>query len=792
MSRPSPPFSKQALSQQPVSSPPVSSPPVSSPPFSDFEDGRGSAAPLTPVHQRKHGDPGRPGQIDTHAEPRVGSSPHPGLPYPLGATPYDGGTNFAVVADGVPGVTDVLLSLIGEDGSEQLLPMRERTYGIWHTFVPDIGPGQRYGFRVPARDASKILLDPYARQVTTTEYDLAAASTTGVDTLGKVPLGVVVGAEGTRSRSHRPFVPWEQTVIYEAHVAGLTKLHPEVPSELRGTYLGVVHPAVIAHLQSLSVTTLELLPVHASATEPGLLASGRQNYWGYSTLGFFAPDPAYATAPGREVVEFVTMVDALHEAGIELVLDVVYNHTCEGGAAMNADLSWGGLSPQNYYLPGGRDITGTGNTLNTGKLAVIRMVTDSLRYWADEMGVDGFRFDLASVLARPGGGQFDRNAALPNAIASDPVLRTRKLIAEPWDATGEGYAVGGFGPNWAEWNDRFRDTVREFWRGGHGIRDLGYRLSGSSDLYAANRRPWASINFITAHDGFTLRDMVSYSHKHNEANGEHNRDGTDNNRSANHGAEGDTDDPVVTAVRARQARNLAATLLLSTGTPMITMGDEMWRTQLGNNNAYCQDNPISWVDWTPLLTPDTALPGTAVRDTARDMLGFFQRTLDIRCSAPALHQAEFFDGRAPDGGDHHPDLVWFHPRGVPMTGHDWFDGSLSTMVMWINGRDVRGHTTGGEPLTDDSWLLVLHAGADPLTVTLPGSPYGTRYYPVLDTGTGTGEPVDPVPLPGGHETVIPGRTVWLLRADRSPLDPAGLTDGAAAADGQVAHRLLGL
>ncbi len=741
-----------------------------SPPFSGFDRGTGTG-PRTPPRKLRDGRAGRPGRVDKHAEPRVGSSPHPGLPYPLGATPYDGGTNFAVVADGVPGVSDVLLSLVDDDGTEQLLPMRERTYGIWHTFVPDIGPGQKYGFRVPARDAAKILLDPYARQLTTTEYDLAAASTAGVETLGKVPLGVVVGADGTRSRSRHPFVPWAQTVIYEAHVAGLTKLHPDVPPELRGTYLGVAHPAVIAHLQSMSVTTLELLPVHASATEPGLLASGRRNYWGYSTVGFFAPDPGYATAPGREVTEFVTMVDALHDAGIELVLDVVYNHTCEGGSGLHAALSWGGLSPQNYYLPDGRDITGTGNTLNTGKLAVIRMVTDSLRYWADELGVDGFRFDLTSVLARPNGGHFDRNAALPNAIAADPVLRTRKLIAEPWDATGEGYAVGGFGPNWAEWNDRFRDTVREFWRGGHGIRDLGYRLSGSSDLYAANRRPWASINFITAHDGFTLRDLVSFSHKHNEANGEHNRDGTDNNRSANYGAEGDTDDAAVLTVRARQARNLAATLLLSTGTPMITMGDELWRTQLGNNNAYCQDNLISWVDWAPLADPDS--------DTAREMLAFVRRTLDIRCSAPALRQAEFFDGRAPDGGDHHPDLVWFHPRGEPMTGHDWFDGSLSTMMMWINGRDVRGYTSGGQPLTDDSWLLVLHAGADPVTITLPGSPYGTAYCPVLDTGTGTGEPANAEPLPGGHRIVIPGRTVWLLRADRTPVAEPGITDGSA-------------
>ena len=515
----------------------------------------------------------------------------------MGATPYQGGTNFAVVADGVPGVSDVQLCLIGADGSERAVPMDERTYGIWHTFVPDIGPGQIYGFRVPARDPAKILLDPYARRVTSTAYDLIAAASSGVDTLGKVPLAVVCAP--ARSTSVRPWVPWEQTVIYEAHVEGLTQLHPDVPPELRGTFKGVAHPAVIEHLKSLSVTTLELLPVQASAAEPGLLATNRRNYWGYSTLSYFAPHPGYATAPGREIAEFIEMVDALHGAGIEVVLDVVYNHTCEGGPGLTADLSWRGLSPDSYYLPDGKDITGTGNTVNAGTLPVVRMVTDSLRYWADVLGVDGFRFDLASVHARPNGGSFDAGSALLTAIAADPVLSARKLIAEPWDATGEGYAVGGFGANWTEWNDRFRDTTRDFWRGLDGIRDLGYRLSGSSDLFAPHRRPWASINFVTAHDGFTLRDLVSYDHKHNEANGEDNRDGTNNNRSWNYGVEGETDDPAIIALRTRQARNIAATLLLSTGTPMITMGDELWRTQGGNNNAYCQDNEISWLNWAP-------------------------------------------------------------------------------------------------------------------------------------------------------------------------------------------------
>jgi isoamylase len=714
--------------------------------------------------KRKAKHRARPGQIDPQAAPRHGSSPFPGLPYPLGATPYQGGTNFAVIADGAPGVTDVVLCLLDEDGRERTVTMDERTYGIWHTFVPDVGPGQIYGFRVPSRDPSKILLDPYARQVTGTEYDLVAAASFGVDTLGSVPLAVVVSASGpgVRSTSVRPWVPWEQTVIYEAHVTGLTALHPDVPPELRGTFKGVAHPAVIDHLKSLAVTTLELLPVHASAAEPGLLATQRRNYWGYSTLSYFAPDPRYATAPGRELAEFVEMVDALHAAGIEVVLDVVYNHTCEGGPGLSVDLSWRGLSPSAYYLADGRDITGTGNTVNAGTLPVVRMVTDSLRYWAETLGVDGFRFDLASVHGRPYGGNFDPGSALLTAIAVDPVLSSRKLIAEPWDATGEGYAVGGFGANWTEWNDRFRDSTRDFWRGHEPIRDLGYRLSGSSDLYAPSRRPWASINFVTAHDGFTLRDLVSYNGKHNEDNGEDNRDGTDNNRSWNCGTEGPTTDPDIIALRTRQARNIAATLLLSTGTPMITAGDELWRSQGGNNNAYCQDNEISWMDW-------SAAEGTGTDGAeTMDMLAFFRRTLAIRSEAPALHQGEFFDGRAPGGGDGIPDLMWFNPWGSPMTDHDWFDGSRRTLLMWIDGRDVRGHSVGGQPLTDVSWLLVLHAGADPITLTLPEMPYGSSYFPVLDTDSPTGEPLAPVPLLAGAQVSVPGRTVWLLRADRTP------------------------
>ncbi len=713
----------------------------------------------------------RPGQVDPDAQPRVGSSPHPGLPYPLGATPYAHGTNFAVVADGLPGVSDVQLCLVdpvepgdhGADGAawrERRLSMDEKTYGVWHTFVPNVGVGQRYGFRVPARDPSKILLDPYARRLTRTDYDLVAAASYGMDTLGRAPLGIVTDA--VASTSVRPFVPWEQTVVYEAHVVGLTRLHPEVPEALRGTFLGVAHPAVIAHLKSLRVTTLELLPVQAAAAEPGLVATGRRNYWGYSTLGFFSPQPGYASEPGREIDEFVEMVDTLHANGIEVVLDVVYNHTCEGGPGLTADLCWRGLSPASYYLPDGQDITGTGNTLNPGTLPVIRMVTDSMRYWAGHLGVDGFRLDLASVHGRPDGRAFDPASALLSAIAADPLLATRKLIAEPWDATGEGYAVGAFGPNWTEWNDRFRDTTRDFWRGLESVRDLAYRLTGSSDLFAPARRPWASINFVTAHDGFTLRDLVSYDHKHNRANGEDNRDGTSHNRSWNYGTEGETTDPAILALRTRQARNLAATMLLATGTPMVTMGDELWRTQLGNNNAYCQDNEISWVNWDPVFSDGTDGGG----DAARDMLQFFRRTLAVRAGAPALRQGEFFDGRAPGGGDGIADLVWFNPNGTQMADNDWFDGARRTLIMWIDGRDVRGHGSGGEPVSDDSWLILLHADGGPVLVTLPDGPHGSAYQPVLDTSTPTGEPADTAPHAAGSAVLVPGRTVWLLRAER--------------------------
>ncbi len=489
----------------------------------------------------------------------------PGSPFPLGAHLTDTGVRFAVASTVAERVELCLFD--GGDpagAAERRVELTERTFDVWHGVVDGVSAGQCYGYRVHAPlglpgDPDVVLLDPYARRIR--------------DGLA------VVTAPGGPDTGPAPEVPWEQTVIYELHVGSFTAAHPEVPAALRGTYLGLAQPAVLQHLRALGVTAVELLPVHAFLDEPSVRARGMRNHWGYSTAGYFAPHPSYASTPGAEVGEFRTMVAALHSVGIEVILDVVYNHTCEGGAD-GPVLSLRGLDSTGYYLhsPDGRllDLTGCGNTIDPASPMAVRLVLDSLRYWAQDMGVDGFRFDLASVLGRPRGGPFDPRAPLLTAIATDPVLSRRKLIAEPWDATGPGYQVGGFEVQFAEWNDRFRDTVRDFWCGSAPLGELASRLSGSADLYAASRRrPWASVNFVTAHDGFTLRDLVSYQRKHNDANGEDNRDGTDDNHSGNHGVEGDTDDAAVLAARARHVRALAATLLLSTGTPMLLAGDEL-------------------------------------------------------------------------------------------------------------------------------------------------------------------------------------------------------------------------
>ena len=687
-----------------------------------------------------------------------------GQPFPLGAHVEADGVRFAVASGCAEAVE---LCLIGSDGGERRVELTERTFGVWHGHVPGVVAGARYGYRVhgpyqPFRglrcNPAKLLVDPYARRVSGTLTDVdAALGYTGdpytglpstVDSLGHVPLSVVT-APGGPPTGPRPHVPWADTVVYELHVRGFTRRHPEVPAEQRGTYLGLAHPAVVEYLRGLGVTTVELLPVHTICDEPGLLRKGRTNYWGYSTLGFHAPHAGYASVPGAEVDEFRTMVAALHAAGIEVVLDVVYNHTCECGVD-GPTLSFRGLDAPAYYLHRGDgslvDLTGCGNTLDAGSPTVIRLVLDSLRYWAADLGVDGFRFDLASVLGRPRGGRFDPDAPLLVAIAADPVLARCKLISEPWDATGDGYRVGGFGVQWAEWNGRYRDTVRDFWRGAVNVRGLAYRLAGSSDLYAdSGRRPWQSVNFITAHDGFTLRDLVSYERKHNEANGEWGADGANDNRSDNHGVEGETADPMIVSLRHRQARNLIATLLLSAGTPMITAGDEQWRTQGGNNNPYCLDDETSWLAWSLDPAP---------------LLAFTRRVLALRHGVPALRQPEFFDGRETPTGM--PDLVWLRADGSEMTEADWFDEQRRTIGMWIDGSDVR--LPDGTTLSStESWLLVLHAGHSDVAFTLPDASYGQHYHLVLDTCAPDTPQCHPTPIPAGTPITLPTRSLRLYR-----------------------------
>src|SRR6476469_2403387 len=695
----------------------------------------------------------------------------PGHPFPLGAHPEAGGVRFAV-ASSVAEAGE--LCLIGEDGSERRVELTEHTFGIWHGHVPAVTPGQRYGYRVhgpydPGRalrcNPNKLLVDPYARRISGTvgnpravlgyEGDPMTGGPSPVDSLGHVPLSVVTSPGGVHTVT-KPETPFEETVVYELHVKGFTKLHPEVPPHQRGTYLGLAHPAVTDYLVRLGVTAVELLPVHTIADEPSLRRRGMRNYWGYSTLGFHAPHEAYASEPGQEVAAFRTMVAAMHAAGIEVILDVVFNHTCEGSVS-GPTLSLRGFDAPAYYLHDRHgstvDLTGGGNTLNPGSLPVVRLVTDSLRYFANELGVDGFRFDLASALGRPRGGWLDPDSALMTAISVDPGLARCKLIAEPWDATADGYRVGGVAPQWTEWNDRFRDGVRDCWRSAVNVRDLAYRLSGSEDLYAANtRRPWASINFITAHDGFTLRDLVSYNEKQKEENGEGGRDGADFNRSWNCVGDGHTTDPLVMALRDRQARNLLATLLLSTGTPMITAGDERWRTQGGNNNPYCLDNEVSWVSWDP--TPQ-----------AEDLLAFTRKVIALRLRSPALRQPQFFDGRLNRSGT--PDLVWFSPAGEPMNDADWFDERRRTLGMWIDGSTSLSRDRSGEVIPDDSWLVLLHAGGSEVEFTLPGAGFGDVFVPVLDTGTPRGEPLDTRPIKAGKPVTVPARTLLVFRTPRT-------------------------
>jgi glycogen operon protein len=685
----------------------------------------------------------------------------------LGAHVRDGGTTFGLWA---PRATRVELSLVGEDRTQTNHDLELGADGVWSVHLPGVGAEQRYGYRVHGPwdptsgmrfNPAKLLLDPYARAVTggvdfsgpildhVAESDYVPDHT---DSSGAVPLSVVVADSPPPVPIARP-VPVERSVIYELHVKGFTRLHPAVPEHLRGSYAGLAYPAVVQHLVDLGVTAVELLPVHQFVSEPFLIRRGLSNYWGYNTLGYFAPHSAYGSVGtlGQQVREFKEMVSALHAAGIEVILDVVYNHTGEGGHE-GPTLAFRGLDHLGYYRltddqRNDFDVTGCGNSVDTSEPGVLRLVLDSLRYWVTEMGVDGFRFDLVTTLVRDERHHVDQEHPFKVALREDPVLSRVKLIAEPWDMGPYGYQVGAFGEGWSEWNDRFRNHVRDFWRGAtHGVAELAQRLAGSPDIFR-DRSPEASVNFITAHDGFTLRDLVTYDVKHNEANGESNRDGTDDNRSWNCGAEGETDDPHTRALRGRQTENLMATLLLASGVPMITAGDELGRTQQGNNNAYCQDSPISWVHW----------------DTARDWAGLTEltrRLLQLRAEHPVFsrkgfrHAESLLDATGRPTG--RKNLTWFGGGPDEMTADDWHDGTRRTLGMYLADDDP-------DRTQDDAYLIWFHAGADAVRVVLPEGCWGHTYSVVAHSGPEGELPSDK--LPAGSHLEIPGRSVVVLQVD---------------------------
>ena len=664
----------------------------------------------------------------------------PGSPYPLGATWDGAGVNFALYSEGAEAVD---LCLFDAEGSETRLALPHRTSFIWHAYAPGLGPGQRYGYRVHGPyapehgqrfNANVVLLDPYAKAVDGVERwdagcfayasgradgDLTPAET---QALG-APRGIVIDREFDWEGDVPLRIPLHRSVIYEAHVRGLTKLHPEVPEALRGTYAGIAHPAVVRHLRELGVTAIELMPIHAFIDDQHLLERGLRNYWGYNTVGFFAPDVRYRSGSelGDEVREFKSMVKALHRAGIEVILDVVYNHTAEGNH-LGPTFNFKGIDNATYYRLVAEnpryysDYTGTGNTLNVRHPQVLAFIMDSLRYWASEMHVDGFRFDLASALARQLH-DVDQLSSFFTLIHQSPELSEVKLIAEPWDVGEGGYQVGNFPIRWAEWNGRYRDAVRALWRGeGRRVGEMGYRLTGSSDLYeASGRRPSASINLVTAHDGFTLSDLVSYDRKHNEGNGENNRDGSNDKSSWNCGVEGPTEDPEVNALRRRQKRNLLATLLLSQGTPMLLAGDEFGRTQRGNNNAYCQENEIGWVDWSWL---DADVRAGDPRAEGRSLFEFTKRLLRIRREHPALHRSKFFEGRDIHGTNL-PDLAWFREDGAPMSERDWNDPAPRCLAMFLAGRNIDEVDVNGRRLVDDNLLLLINPTSSEHAFSLP-------------------------------------------------------------------------
>lgn len=670
---------------------------------------------------------------------------YPGSPYPLGAT-WDGkGVNFALYADSATGVELCLFNTISDEVEVAKIKINERSHQIWHCYVPDIKPGQLYGYRVQGPyepqnghrfNPNKLLIDPYTKAIAGTinwsdalfgykigdpQEDLSFSE---IDSVPYIPKSVVVDGSFDWENDCAPKIPYNESIIYEAHVKGFTKQHPDIPENIRGTYAGIAHEVTINYLKDLGITAIELMPVHHFIADRHLVEKGLTNYWGYNTIGFFAPDARYSSSGvmGEQVKEFKGMVKALHKAGIEVILDVVYNHTGEGNH-LGPTLSFKGIDNTGYYrLTDDKryymDYTGTGNTLNAYLPSVLRLMMDSLRYWVEEMHVDGFRFDLAATLARELH-EVNRLSAFFDIIYQDPVISQVKLIAEPWDVGEGGYQVGKFPPGWAEWNGKYRDCIRDYWRGAESmLGEFAERFTGSSDLYKNDyRSPTASINFVTAHDGFTLRDLVSYNQKHNEANKDDNKDGEDNNRSWNCGAEGDTADEIVLALRRRQQKNFFTTLLLSQGVPMILAGDEIGRTQQGNNNGYCQDNEISWVNWSA---------------ADHDLQSFVKQLIRFRREHPAFCRRRWFQGQ-PIKGQGLEDIGWFLPDGTEMTDEHWSHDFAKSLAVFLNGKGVHAVGAKGEQIVDDSFYVIFNASHEPVDYKLPAEKYSQEWIKVLDS-----------------------------------------------------------
>ena len=718
---------------------------------------------------------------EPHGAPPALPTVWPGNAYPLGAS-YDGaGTNFSLFSEIAQKVE---LCLIDDEGDESRIRLDEVDGYVWHAYLPGITPGQHYGFRVhgpfdPAAghrcDPSKLLLDPYGKAFdgdftfgqALYSYDQNVVGKDGdgtdtgtppmVDSLGHTMTSVVINPFFDWAFDRAPLRPYHETVIYEAHVKGMTQSHPGLPVALRGTYAGIAHPVIIEHLKSLNVTALELMPVHQFMHDERLLDLGLRNYWGYNTFGFFAPQYQYASTrqAGSAVPEFKMMVRTLHEAGIEVILDVVYNHTAEGNQ-LGPTINFRGIDNKAYYrlvdedLRIYKDFTGTGNSLNARHPHVLQLIMDSLRYWVIEMHVDGFRFDLASTLAR----EFydvDRLSAFFDLVQQDPVISQVKLIAEPWDVGEGGYQVGNFPGLWTEWNGKYRDTVRDYWRGEPAtLGEFASRLTGSSDLYeASSRRPSASINFVVAHDGFTLNDLVSYNEKHNVANGEDNRDGESHNRSWNCGVEGPTDDPEILELRCRQMRNFWATLMVSQGTPMIAHGDEIGRSQNGNNNVYCQDSELSWMDW-------------SLVDKNADLLTFARKVTTLRKKHPVFRRRRFFEGEPIRTGDEVHDIAWLTPGGQEMTHEDW-DKSFHhrCVAAFLNGEAIDAPDARGERVVDDSFLLCFNAHDEGVEFVTPDDDYAQEWSVEIDTNDPVGA-ADQV-VPAGATVEVPARSLLILR-----------------------------